>query len=234
MLLLKALLIKRFSSDLRLLKAGVAVAMPAFLFLSDQALRFFKAPDIPREAFREPYSLSPEEYALLKDGDIVMRRGHGFVSAVINELFQTGYNLSHCAMVAEENGIKTVIHTVSSELSGKDGVQQESLERFVKESVRGTFMAVRLKTDSLDASLPLRYARACLKKAIPFDDKFDLNDTTKLYCTELIYRAYLHAYGRDLFTSRLQTDHPAFLSLSAFLDTSTFRIIVNHQISEKQ
>jgi len=203
--------------------------MPAFIFLSDHVIRLLKVPDIPASAYYSPYILSREEYALLKEGDIVMRRGHGFVSAVINELFQTGYNLSHCAIIAEENGIKTVIHTVSSELSGKDGVQQEPLEQFVKESVRGTFMAVRLKKKGLDATLPLRYIRNYLKQRVPFDDKFDLNDSTRLYCTELIYRAYLNAYGEDLFTGRFQTDHPDFLSLSVFLDTTLFQIIINHQ-----
>lgn len=203
--------------------------MPVFIFFSDQVLRLYKEPDIPVSAIQSPYMLSTEEYALLKEGDIVMRRGHGFVSAVINELFQTGYNLSHCAVIAEENGKKNVIHTVSSELSGKDGVQQEPLEQFVKESVRGTFIAVRLKKKGFDATLPLSYVRNYLKQRVPFDDKFDLNDSSRLYCTELIYRAYLNAYGEDLFTSRFQTDHPDFLSLSAFLDTTLFQIIINHQ-----
>lgn len=229
MLLPKTQLSKRFFKSLGIFRAGVVFAMPVFLFLSDQFLRVLKVPDIPASASQRPYTLSPEEYQLLKDGDIVMRRGHGFVSAVINELFQTGYNLSHCAIVAEENGLKTVIHSVSSELSGKDGVQQEPLEQFVNESVRGTFIAVRLKREGLDAALPLYYVRKYLQQHIPFDDKFDLNDSTRLYCTELIYRAYLQAYGEDLFTGRFQTDHPDFLSLSAFLDTSLFKIIINHQ-----
>ncbi|MCS6979398.1 MAG: YiiX/YebB-like N1pC/P60 family cysteine hydrolase [Flavobacteriales bacterium] len=210
-------------------KAGTLIGVPAYFFVAHFLLIFFKTPDIPPTASQEPYRLSAEETALLKEGDIIMRRGHGFVSSVINELFQTGYNLSHCAFVAEENGRPMVIHTVSSELSGVDGMQMESLEKFVEESVRGTILAVRLKKAAGEAALPVMYARQFLARRIPFDDKFDLADTTKLYCTELIYLSYLKAFKKDLFTSRFQTDHPNFLSLSALLDTTLFEVVINHQ-----
>lgn len=208
--------------------------MPAFFFLSDFILKLTKSPDIPQEAFHKPYTLTEEEISLLRSGDILLRRGHGFVSSVINELFHTGYNLSHCALLYNDKGQWKVIHSVSSELSEADGVQSETLEKFVRESVPGTLIVVRLSRPTLDPEQPLIFAKRYLERHIPFDHRFDLKDTTEIYCTELIYLTYLRAYGTDLFAKRLATDHPEFLGLSAFLDSTLFKVVINHQLNTKK
>ena len=213
------------------LKTGVILITPVFLFLSHTGLFYLKQPSRPKSNQENLYHLSEKDSNQLREGDIILRRGNGFVSSVINELFQTGYNLSHCAFLTNENGKWYVIHTVSSELSNFDGVQKESLEKFVLESVPRTIITVRLKDKNLDPLKPLMFARNYLKQKIAFDDKFDLSDSTKFYCTELIYKAYLNAFKKDLFSSRFKTDHPNFLSINAFLDTTLFDIIINHQAS---
>ncbi|MCS6981199.1 MAG: YiiX/YebB-like N1pC/P60 family cysteine hydrolase [Flavobacteriales bacterium] len=216
---------------INLFKVGIASAVPAFFFLSDRILRLTKYREIPEKAFHETYRLTEEEIGLLRNGDIILRRGHGFVSSVINELFHTGYNLSHCALLYNDKGKWKVIHSVSSELSETDGVQSETLEKFVRESVPGSLIVVRLSQPNLDPEEPIKFAKQYLERRIPFDNRFDLKDTSKIYCTELIYLAYLRAFGKDLFAKRLTSDHPEFLSLSAFLDSTLFQVVINHQIN---
>lgn len=177
------------------------------------------------------YRLSTDEIAKLRNGDIIMRKGEGFVSGVINDLFNTGYNLSHCGIVLIEKDSIKVIHTVSSELSKIDGVQTESLKKFVRESVLNTILVVRYKADEETGNLIASASKVYLtpQRHKAFDHKFDLADTTKFYCTELIHYSFLDVFQKDMFPERLQSDHPNFLGLNAFLDTTKFEIILNHQ-----
>ena len=208
----------------------------AFFFSGYFGFNHFRLENQEKSENKTQYRLSTDEIAKLRNGDIIMRKGEGFVSGVINDLFNTGYNLSHCGIVLVENDSVKVIHTVSSELSKIDGVQTESLKKFVRESVLNTIMVVRYKADeetgNLIASASKEYLTPQRHKA--FDHKFDLADTTKFYCTELIHYSYLDVFQKDMFTERMQSDHPNFLGLNAFLDTTKFEIILNHQVKTKQ
>jgi hypothetical protein len=208
----------------------------AFFFSGYFGFDYFRLENQEKSEKKTIYLLSPDESAKLRNGDIIMRKGEGFVSGIINDLFNTGYNLSHCGIVLVENDSVKVIHTVSSELSKIDGVQTEPLKKFVKESVLNTLMVVRYKADqeigTQIASASKVYLTPERHKA--FDHKFDLADSTKFYCTELIHYAFLDVFGKDMFPERLQSDHPNFLGLDAFLDTTRFEIILNHQMQNKK
>lgn len=47
-----------------------------------------------------------------------------------------------------------------------------------------------------------RYADATVRSAVPFDAAFSLESDDALYCTELIWRIYTAATGRDLTPSK--------------------------------
>jgi hypothetical protein len=130
-----------------------------------------------------------------------------------------------------ENDSVKIIHTVSSELSQVDGVQTESLEKFVRESVLNTLMVVRYKSDESTRNRIAEASKAYLygERHKPFDHKFDLTDTTKFYCTELIHYSFWDVFGKDMFPERLESDHPNFLGLDAFLDTAKFEVVLSHQ-----
>ncbi len=222
------------NNHLFFLKTKMASAVLVFFFSGYFGLNHFRIENQERPEKKTIYKLSAEDLALLQNGDIIMRKGEGFVSSVINDLFNTGYNLSHCGIVLVENDSVKVIHTVSSELSQIDGVQTESIDKFVRESVLNTLMVVRYKTAESTRSQIAEASKAYLSASRhkPFDHKFDLADTTKFYCTELIHYSFIDVFGKDMFPERLQSDHPNFLGLDAFLDTTKFDVILSHQASK--
>lgn len=177
------------------------------------------------------YHFNPAEKALLQEGDIIMRRGYGVVSSMISNMNDASYNLSHCAfLVKEPDGKWAVIHSVSSDLSEIDGVQKQSLDRFTNESIHQTLVVIRHKGgDTLVGKNIARASEVYLNKQIKFDHHFDLADTSTFYCSELIYRVYYDVFNKDCFPERLNTNHPNFLTFPAFMDSSKFDLIINHQ-----
>lgn len=202
-------------------------------FFSLTHFMFYTFRDEPKPNPRKLYKLTKDEKSLLQTGDIVLRKGYGFASNIINDLFPTGYSLSHCAFVYRNGEKISVIHSVSSELSPIDGVQSEDIDKFIRESIDRSVMVVRYKADSLTRQQFGDVAKAYLNKGITFDSKFELSDTTEFYCSELIYRVFYTIYKKDMFEERLTSDHPDFLGIDAFLDTTKFDIILSHQQYKK-
>jgi uncharacterized protein YycO len=166
----------------------------------------------------------------LEEGDIILRRGEGFVSSVISNLNDADYQISHCAILVKKDSVTwNVIHTVSSELSNIDGVQTEELDRFTAESVENTIVVLRYKASKDKRTEIANRARYYLTRQIGFDNSFDIADTTKFYCTELVYRVFLDVFGFDVFEERYQTNHPNYLTFEVFLDRKKFDVIINHQ-----
>lgn len=220
-------------NNLIILKAKIAFAVLAFFISAYFTFDHFRVENKNESKERIPYALKPDDKVLLESGDIIMRKGTGYVSNVINEMFNSGFQLSHCGMVLRENDSLFVVHTVSSELSNVDGVQAEPLDKFVSESVRNSIVVVRYKaSDSIRTELA-KAAKAYQYRHKEFDHRFDLADTTEFYCTELIHYSFMDVYHKDMFPERYQTDHPDFLSLNAFLDSTKFDIIVAHQKRQK-
>lgn len=177
------------------------------------------------------YYFKPNEKALLQEGDIIMRRGYGVVSSMISNMNDATYNLSHCAIVVKEpDGKFAVIHSVSSDLSDIDGVQKQGLDRFTNESLPQTIVVIRHKGgDTLIGHQIALAANEYLKQEIKFDHHFDLSDSSTFYCSELIYRVYGDVFQKDCFPERYLTNHPTFLTFPAFMDSSKFDLIINHQ-----
>lgn len=202
-----------------------------FLACSFYMYRIVNTRRVPLQIKANPnYRLKSNEKAMLQEGDIILRRGEGFVSSVIQNLNEAEYEISHCAILVKKDSVNwNVIHTVSSDLTDIDGVQTESLDKFTGESVENTIVVLRYKTDSLHRRQIADRSRYYLDRQIPFDDYFNIADSTEFYCTELIYRVFLDVFQQDVFAERHQTAHPDYLTFEVFLDNRKFDIILNHQ-----
>jgi uncharacterized protein YycO len=184
---------------------------------------------IKQEHFVSTYSLSQNEINKLKDGDIILRRGFGMVSDLIVTTMNEEYDISHCAIIVKDNNHFKVIHTVSQSLSEFDGVQSQTLSRFISDSKENSIIVVRLKGIS-DSSISQR-AKYFLSKKIPFDHDFDINDSSKLYCTELIWKVIKDSYKIDIFENQLKgQDKKNQYRFSALMDSNRFDIIINHHL----
>jgi hypothetical protein len=177
------------------------------------------------------YRLSKTELDSLHDGDIILRHGFGIVSDMIGETMNEKYNISHCAVVCKPSPDSIVIiHAVSSSLSDFDGVQTCEINKFMQESKSNSIMVVRYKPKiNKDLSFISKRANYYLQKQVPFDDKFDIVDHSKIYCSELPYLIFKEEYNDDIFNAE-NKDLSTHRRFAAFWDTTRFSIIINHQL----
>ncbi len=174
------------------------------------------------------YQLSDEEKSQLQTGDLIFRRGYGFVSTMILRMMREEYEVTHLGVVINRNDSLLVAHALSSKVSDQDGLRFQDLESFVKHSHDSTILVTRLKEiDHLQQQKILTQLEFYLQKQLPFDHKFDYRDTTEHYCSELIWRIYEHKLG-ILNVSDTLTFDEKYKSLEVFYDTSYFEIILDH------
>ena len=186
-----------------------------------------------QEHFSSTYSLNDKEKETIRDGDIILRHGFGLVSDMIVEKLDEEFDVSHCAIInKKENDDIRVIHTVSQSLSDYDGVQEQSLDRFMKDSQINTVMVVRFiaPKNEFNSSISNR-AKFYLKERIPFDHSFDIEDSVEFYCSELIWKVILDEYNIDIFAGKnnQQKDHVKF---DTFWDENYFKVIINHHLKD--
>lgn len=180
-----------------------------------------------RAELTSSYSLTHQEIEQLKHGDIIMRKGYGLVSRVIATKLQGDYELSHCGVVIEREGMKYVVHTVSASYSEIDGVQVQTISDFIRQSKPGSVVVNRF-TDEALAGETVTGVMGYLKRSMPFDNNFDITDTSALYCTELIWRSLLERTGVDLFEGRYENEADLY-SFDVFFNSALFETVLNHQ-----
>ncbi|HNW69169.1 MAG TPA: YiiX/YebB-like N1pC/P60 family cysteine hydrolase [Bacteroidales bacterium] len=179
------------------------------------------------------YTLSKEELAKIQDGDIILRHGYGLVSDMIVEQLDEKYDISHCSIVCKTDTNYTVIHSVSSSLSDVDGVQSQDLKNFINESQYNSVIVIRYKPKiDKPRSAISRKAKYYLGQHIPFDNAFDINDSSEFYCTELLWKVILNEYGDDIMQGK-NNERKDHLRFDTFLDTTRFDIIINHHLRKK-
>ncbi len=146
----------------------------------------------------------PQE--LFRNGDIVFRRGTGITSRIVLAADREG-SYSHVGILKKENGKWHVIHAVPGEPDFKgdaDRVKMETIEHFFEagKAIRGAVM--RVSKDLIVACKAAKNALNLFLKRVPFDHSYNLNDTTEMYCTELIDYVY-RKEGVDLPEGRISS-----------------------------
>jgi uncharacterized protein YycO len=173
------------------------------------------------------YTLTTQETALLQDGDIILRRGSGMVSDMIAAMLAEPYDISHCGVVVERDGELWVVHSVSNNVSDADGMQAHRLPAFVRQSKPGSVIITRLHAVE-DRSTISRKARHYLRQRVPFDHNFDREDSTHLYCSELIWRILRDDHGLDILEGTAEDRLSAF-RFAHLMDPRWFDVVLNHQ-----
>jgi len=146
---------------------------------------------------------------ILQEGDIVFRRGTGIASRIVLAADKEG-GYSHIGIIVKEAEGWKVIHAVPGETDKEypeEVIKKESLSQFFapKKAVSGAIF--RLDTIETIALLAAEKAQIVFARNLLFDHKYDLEDSTKMYCTELIFFVFKHA-GIDISGGRRRT-YPA-------------------------
>ena len=130
----------------------------------------------------------------LRAGDVVFRRGGSIVSHSVIILDAHG-QYSHVGIVVDSAGVPMIVHAVPGEpdFDGDvDRVKMESPTSFfdIQRASRGEVCRM---DDSLAAARAADVARRIYERRTLFDHSYDNNDTTRMYCTELV----IHAFERQ-------------------------------------
>ena len=136
-----------------------------------------------------PVSVIPE----LHEGDIVFRKGRSLVSTIVL-MNDPGTDYSHVGMVCLIKGAPFIVHAVPGEPdeNGDELVKCDTPREFLSSEKASRFAICRMTSDTADC--PVKAAQTALsyfKARIPFDKAFDIKTDNKLYCTELVWKAYL-------------------------------------------
>ena len=119
----------------------------------------------------------------LRKGDLIFREGRSAESAMVMALDR--HNYSHVGPGESDNNTDTV--------------KSEPISAYLQSDRCAKAKIVRVPCKAYIAQKAVQYALH--KIGFPFDDNFDMADTTKFYCTELVWRAYLSA-GIDISKGR--------------------------------
>ena len=170
--------------------------------------------------------LTPEQLALLEEGDIILRRGYGFFSDIISQkLNDSLFDVTHSAILYRENNKWRVIHSLSSDVSPIDGMQSQSLHDFLRHSMPEKLLVVRPKKITPEQGKEIVSRAKYLK--IPFDHVGTIDEPSKLYCSELIYQILDHDLHLVSFPTEYKKRKEAFYTMRTLYDPEYFEIIIN-------
>lgn len=173
--------------------------------------------------------LTPEQLALLEEGDIILRRGYGFFSDIISQkLNDSLFDVTHSAILYRENNKWRVIHSLSSDVSPIDGMQSQSLNDFLRHSMPEKLLVVRPKKITPEQGKEIvSRAKYYLSLKIPFDHIGTIDEPSKLYYSELIYQILDHDLHLVSFPTEYKKRKEAFYTMRTLYNPQYFEIIIN-------
>lgn len=146
------------------------------------------------------------------DGDIAFRTGTGLTSQVVLAADKDGV-YSHIGILKKIDGKWYVVHAVPGEadfIGDVDRVKLDAVERFFARDRASKGAVMRIKDEAEKAGRAAERAYELYQKGVLFDHKYDLTDTTQMYCTELVNHVF-QKEGIDLPEGRVTPIHfPGF------------------------
>ena len=130
----------------------------------------------------------------LKRGDLVFRRGHGLWTKYFINMSTRERRFSHVGIVVSATNMVTIIHSEASDISGIGDVHISKWSEFFKDSKECAVFRYS-KSDEIANAIAGKAERY---KGTPFDCLFDMNETNKLYCSEMVRVAINDAVGTNL------------------------------------
>jgi hypothetical protein len=142
---------------------------------------------------------------LLRDGDIVLRRGLDLMSRLVLTQGDAA-RFSHVGLVVLQRNIPYVIHAMPAENGRIGGAVLESFAQFVSPS-EAAEVAIYRGADLTEIQGAIVRQTAFSQLGLPFDERFQLSNIKKVYCTGLVLRSYAAA-GLALVDARAQIEVP--------------------------
>jgi len=132
----------------------------------------------------------------MKSGDIIFRKGKSLISNIVL-LGNPNSQYSHVGVVIKESDSIYIIHAIPSENKGDaDFIKKESLSSFCDLLFAEQIAIYRLKEDKSIVST-ISFLNNMYDRRINFDNDFNLESDSAVYCTELVWKAFKKS-GIDL------------------------------------
>lgn len=173
--------------------------------------------------------LSQKDILQISEGDIILRRGYGFFSDFIaDNLNEDNYDVTHAGILYKKNNEWYVIHSLSSDVSDFDGVQEQKLEEFLVYSAPQKILVVRTKgTTAEQGKQIVEEAQKYLAKKTPFDHRGVIDNDEKLYCTELIWHIVANRLNYIQLPENYADREKLLYNMTGMYSPQYFDIIVN-------
>lgn len=171
-------------------------------------------------------SLTKAEYALLQTGDVLLRRGYGWISDYIVVALEEPCPITHCGLIVPQGNGLGVLHTASSE--EHEGILVEPLSAYIRQSQQHSLVACRPHCSPKQRVQLLALAEKYQQQALPFDYSFDDQDAQALYCIELLRDLFLITFQQDYLPLHYQRGELSLLGFQNFFDNRNFTLIFNH------
>jgi hypothetical protein len=146
-----------------------------------------------------------------QQGDLMFRKGTGTKSRAVLYADSLGV-YSHVGIVVFTDSVFQVVHITPGEReSGEtfDKIKIEPINAFWRKDRARHGAIYRLRDNSLGEKAA-QHALRLLEKEVLFDHKYQLEDSTQMYCTELVWYCYLQA-GTDIsFGKRSKVNAPMY------------------------
>lgn len=164
-------------------------------------------------------------------GDVLFRKGTGMAGRVVG-VADGGFPYTHAGILVRLKGIPCVVHSVPGEYpGGPDLVKVDPLSIFLAPDRASAAALYRLSAAKPgQAEAAARAAMEFVWRHVPFDADFDLKTEDKLYCTEMVLRAF-QAAGVDLPGGRKEQfkvpfNKGGYLLPSTLLSGGHLRVVV--------
>ena len=124
--------------------------------------------------------------------DMIVREGDDLISAQIRFMNDKEKEYSHAGLIIERNGQKYVCH-IAPGISPADTIQYIPIDSFVDPKTNIKCALYRFDLSDAERDSIGRIIETYRQQDVRFDRRYDLNTTDKMYCTEMIYRAFKQA-----------------------------------------
>lgn len=157
----------------------------------------------------EEYTLVIEPHTLLelpkpimdslKGGEIIMRKGGGFMSSQIVKTLNEPVEFSHCGFIVQTDTGLIIIHSLGRDYGSRDGVQPSTFYNFNVDAIDSSLCVVKPKLSDSLLQIVQQTAKEYYDKRYAFDYSFDLTTKDRLHCTEFIHDVLLEATGKEIY-----------------------------------
>ncbi len=131
----------------------------------------------------------------VREGDLVFRCGYGMESKLVTSLSRGIY--SHVGILHHDSLAGwMVLHAVPGEHTKEEGIDRvkcEPVDSFFSIERASIGCSYRIDCPDSIACAATSFALRKFREGVEFDHDYDTADTTRLYCTELVWLCYLSA-----------------------------------------